>query len=62
MLGSVVAKVLRAAEELKKNPTAKGTPKFEKEFGLTVGDEYYIKLFGFTKENVTDAQGMSFTR
>ena len=58
MLGSVIAKVLRAAEELKKDPTAKGTPKFEKEFGLTIGDEYYIRLFGFTKENVTDAQGM----
>jgi len=58
MLGSVVAKVIRAAEELKKDPTQKGTPKFEKEFGLTIGDEYYIKLFGFTKENVTDAQGM----
>jgi len=58
MLGSVVAKVLRGAEVLKKDPKAKDTPKFQKEFGLNDGDEYYIKLFGFTKETVTEAQGM----
>ena len=58
MLGSVVAKVLRGAEALKKDPKVKDTPKFKEEFGINDGDEYYIKLFGFTKETVTEAQGM----
>ena len=58
MLGSVVAKVLRGAEVLKKDPKAKDTPKFKEEFELNDGDEYYIRLFGFTKETVTEAQGM----
>ena len=57
MLGSVVAKVLRRAEQLQKHPLSAQDPDFEKEFGITTSDEYYIKLFGFTKENVTDAQG-----
>jgi len=57
MLGSVVAKVLRRAEQLQKHPLSAQDPDFEKEFGITISDEYYIKLFGFTKENVTDAQG-----
>ena len=58
MLGSVVAKVIRGEELLTNEPNKRGTKEFEEEFGLTKNDEYFIKLFGFTKENVKDSQGL----
>ena len=57
MLGSIVAKIMRGEEILAKAPEKKGTKEFEDEYGLSDIDEYYIKLFGFTRENVKDAQG-----
>jgi hypothetical protein len=57
MLGSVVAKIIRGEEVVLKDPKKKGSKEFEEEFGLTKNDEYFINLFGFSKENVKDSQG-----
>ena len=58
MLGTIITKVMRGEEFLAKEPTKRGTKEFESEYGLTSQDDYYIKLFGFTSENVKEAQGM----
>ena len=58
MLGCIIAKIMRGLQALEKDPQIKDTKEYEDEFGITDTDDYYIKLFGFNRETVKEAQGM----